>query len=201
MATKKTEDKAVAVIEQEINPLIVEAGKIVVKDEKSKERATIVLSELNKIIDRAEDEKQKVLGPLNQARAAELARWKPLESRFKPAKDELRAKLGTYQTEELERANIEADKIAARTGVGKGKFSLETAAKKMDEVEMPSTVTRTDSGKLSFMPKDTLEVTDASLIPDGFWLLDEKGLLDALKVGTVVPGARIKVIQVPRNSR
>ena len=99
--------------------------------------AAILLTELNQIVDRAEEEKNKVLKPLNAARAAELKRWKPLLQPLEAAIDVVRAKMSTYQTQFKKDADGAAQRIAERVAPGRGNLTAETAVSKIDALAKP----------------------------------------------------------------
>ena len=194
-------DKKIVAFEQEVSPIIQKAQKLSIESQEDVAGAVEVLSRLNKSLDAIEAEKDKVLGPLKEAAKAEKARWKPLEDMFGDAVSRIRGLLSAFQTAQVKAAKEEEEKILARTKEGKGNFTAETAIKKLGEIEAPVEKVAVASGGLSFRESKVLKITYARVIPDEYWIIDEKKLLDALKAGVVVPGAEISVVQVPVNSR
>lgn len=204
MATiKKTplEDKAVATIQTEVSPIVTKAKAIVVKDQKSMEQASLMLSELNKHADRVEEEKAKVLKPLNAARTAEINRWKPVLTILDTATDYLRNTISSWQTAEVKRVRAEEEAIANRVGEGKGKLKVETAVRKIEEIDAPDARVSTDAGTVQFREDKIVKITDESRIPREFLVVDEKKLLEALKAGVSVPGAELDIKMTPVNFR
>lgn len=196
MSTKELKE-----IELEISPLVLEAKKLVVSDDESLEKATTLLSKMNIIIDRVEEEKSKVLSPLKEAEKAERARWKPVELKYKGPIEYVRNIISDYQTEKVKAVKAEEAKIAGRMGDGKGKISLETAVKKIGEIEQPTKRVETVHGSISFRTDRVLKISDKSLIPHKFYIINEEAVENALKAGEVVPGAELDEIQVPINRR
>lgn len=194
-------EREVKVMEKEIAPVVALAMGIVVKTEKDAKHATEVLSKLNKVNDRITEEKEKVTKPLNQALAAERARWKPAELMYKDGIDYLRAQLSKYQTAKVKEAKDEEARIAARMGEGRGKISVETAVRKMGEVEQPEKRVETTEGMVSYRTDKILRLLDESLIPRKYLMVDEKAVLAALVAGETVPGAAVEEVQMPINKR
>jgi hypothetical protein len=188
-------------IKKEVSPLVAKAQAVTIMSADDMKEATVLLSVVNKKLDAITAEEEKVTKPLNEALKAERARWSPMKTILKDAVSVLRTKMSAYQTAETKRAQEEKARIASRIGDGKGKIKMETAVRKLDEVDSPDTKVQTDAGALTFRATPTLKITDTHAIPREYLVVDEKKLLDALKAGVSVPGAEIEVIQVPVNRR
>lgn len=191
----------VTIIKKELSPLIEKAKSLEIKDEASLSTATEVLSKLNSISDRIDEEKAKVLDPLNAARKAEMARWKPLEVIYDEAIDAVRLGMSLYQTKVVNDRKQAEEAIAARIGSGKGKIKLETAVSKIEELDTPTEKVSTESGSIKFRDVQKLKIISRAMIPVQYWIVDEEMVLQALKEGHIVPGAHIEIIQVPVNYR
>lgn len=189
------------VLKKEVTPIVNKALEVKVRVKGDMLIATDYLSKLNKVADKIEEEKQKVLAPLNLARKAELNRWKPIEEMYEEAIDHLREEIGEFQTAEIKRQKDEEAKIASRIGEGKGKIRLDTAIKKMDEVEKVDTKVSTDSGSVKFREVKVLVVMDKTLVPIDYMIVDERKVLDALKAGIEVSGCKMETKQIPINIR
>ncbi len=194
-------DTKIVEFKKEVSPIIKQAETLTVTNADEVREATDVLSRLNKSLDAIEAEKDKVLGPLKEAAKAEKARWKPLEDMFGGAVDRIRGLLSSYQTEQMRLKREEEAKVLARMGEGKGKFKAETVIRKLGDIEGPEKKVEVENGGLTFRESKQLKVTDKEKVPDEYWIIDEKKLLDALKEGKVVEGACIEVIQIPVNKR
>lgn len=197
----QAEDKKVAVIQSELSPVVAKARAIVVKDEKTMHQASEMLSELNKRADMIEEEKQKVLKPLNEARTAEINRWKPVLTTLGTATDYLRGTISAFQTAEVKRAEEEAERIANRVGEGKGKLKVETAIRKTEEIEKPEASVNTDAGQVKFRKDPVIKYLNELEIPREYLIVDEKKLLEALKAGIEVKGAQLDFKMTPINFR
>lgn len=188
-------------IERKIIPLTTEASTLKITSNEDMEIATILLSKLNRINDEIDKEKQKVLAPLNKARQAEINRWKSTIILYDEAITTLREKISKYQTKAVQ-DQLEAERaIADRIGEGKGHLTLETAVKKLSDLDTQPKEIITQFGSLKFRTEKRLKITNSSLIPRDYLIPDEKKLLDTLKLGTPVAGCEIEEIQVPINTR
>lgn len=203
MATKIAVDtKEVKALEKSIAPVVAKASKIVViRDAKEMEIATETLSQLNKYADSVKAEKKKLTEPANATLKAIKALFAPLEDAVLPKIEAIRGAMSAYQTEQTRLAREEEAKIASRVGEGKGKLKVETAVKKMEDIDKPAEKIATASGGLRFREDKKLKIMDETMIPREYLIPDEKKILDALKGGTAVAGCEIELVQVPINSR
>ena len=111
----------------------------------------------------------------------------------------IRQGISAYQTAETKKKADEAKRLAQ--SIAEGTVSLSEASKKLSEVSWPTGLVTTDSGNLTFRATQTLKITDITKIPRKYLMVDEKLLLLDLKVGKIVKGAEIEIIQVPINRR
>ncbi len=194
-------DKTLSTIQKEVSPLLTEAKLLTITDTATMQTATTILSQLNKIADRIDLEKSKVLDPLNLARKNELARWKPITLQYDEAISIVRQSMSEYQTKESARAKSEQEAIASRIKTGKGNLSLETGLKKLEEVTKPDELIDTQEGSVTFRPIQHLNIINEALIPRLFLVPNESLILNTLKAGTPVAGCEITIIQTPYNKR
>ncbi len=193
--------KDITVFEKEIDPIASEAEVLIIATQEDMAGAVTLLSNLNRSLDKITEEKEKVTKPLNEALKAERGRWKPFETKLESAISTIRSKMSSYQTESARLAKIEEEKIAARIAPGKGNLSMETATKKIDEIERADKSVATDAGLVKFRTDKKLKITDALIIPREYLVVDEKAVFEALKKGTTIPGAEIEEVQTPVNIR
>lgn len=196
-----TNTNELAVIERDLIGEIDVAKAVQIVDAKSMTHATAALSRLNKISDRITEEKEKITKPLNEALKAERARWKPLEAQLEAGIGAIRTAMSTYQTKKLQEEREAEAKIAARVGEGKGKLKVETAVKKIDEIERADKIVASGEGVVKFREDKRVKIMDETMIPREYLVIDEKKVLEALKEGKSVPGAVLEVVQVPVNFR
>ena len=164
-------------------------------------KATELLSNLNKYNDALIEELEKVTIPLKKALKAEEARFKPLQTLYKGAITTLRTKMGEYQSRAIQE-RLDAEKaIADRIKSGKGGLKVETAIKKIGELDAVDRKVEGDAGSVTFMAKDDFEVMDVTMLPHEFILPNEVKIRAAMKAGQKLPGVRYFTSQVVRNLR
>ena len=162
-------------------------------------QATELLSHTNKELDALLQKEEKITKPALLVIKNERERWAPYKAMLKDTITLLRTKLSDYQTLETQRAAKEAQAIADRAS--RGTIKVETAVRKLSEIDAPEAKVLTSNGSLTFRPKDTLSIIDPLKIPREYLIPDEDRILKALQGGTVVPGCAIVIIQVPINRR
>jgi hypothetical protein len=193
--------------EKSIAPVVQAARDLDIKGAEDMKQAAEMLSRVNKTLDAATEEKERVTKPLNEALKAERSRWKPLETICIEAKDILSKKMSVYQTEQKRLAQEEEDKIAARVGEGKGKLRPETAVRQMEEIEKPAESVAAGTGLVDFISVPQCEVEDfmALIKATGFDFVNiemkKQALLNAQKEGKEFPGVRYWSEERPRNYR
>lgn len=187
------------IIKKEINPIIEQAEAIQIVNDSRLAQASEALSKLNVIGDKITAEKEKLTVPLNQALKEIRGRYKPVENIYETAITILRQKISAYQTEKIRKQREEEAKIAAR--LEKGTLKLETALNKLDELPVVQDKIATDTGIVKFREDKTLKIVDRGLIPNEYWVIDEKAVLNALKSNLEVPGASLETTMVPLNYR
>lgn len=200
MAKDKTET-GVVVHERKAQTLFDKASEHKINDEKDMTLAVEMLSEINKIADKVEDEKDKVMKPLNAAIKAERARWKPIETIIENGKQLLRRAMTVYQTEQTRLTQEREAKIVNRIGEGKGKIGVETAVKQIENIEKAPTSIATQAGSVKFKPVKKFEVMDMTMLPLEYHLSDDVAIRKAMLEGVELAGVRYFIEQIPVNSR
>lgn len=188
-------------IQKEVNPLAEKAEALVIKTPKDMVKATEMLSTVNKFGDRVETEKMKVMRPLLDAQKAERARWKPIEEKVEFVVGILRRKMTDFQTAAKKAADIEAAKIEARIGEGKGKLKIDTAVSKIAEIDTPDQSVTADSGMVKFRTEKKFEVVNITQLPSEYLLPDLVKIRAAMKEGKEITGVRYFTEEVPVNLR
>jgi hypothetical protein len=198
---KNISTESIKHLENEITPVVAYATSIFVKNDKDMALAAEALSKVNKYADTVEEKREAITKPLNVALKASRALFKPLEDRLQASIDHIRKEMSRYQTEKVKVMREEEAKIAARVGEGKGKIKIETAVRKMGEVEKPVDELVAESGVVTFMEVLKFKVMDITLVPPEYLLVDEVKVRAALKAGAKVPGMDYWFEQVPKNYR
>lgn len=158
-----------------------------------------MLSQLNKFSDNLTIEKEKLTKPINTALKEIRSRYKPVELMLEEGIVCLKKKMGQYQTVMLKAQQEAEAKIAKR--VENGTLKVETAIKKIGEIDAPEAKVATDDGSVSFRAVRKFEVVDISLIPIEYHLADEVAIRKAMLANIELPGVRYYEEQQITNRR
>lgn len=184
---------------KEVSPVVSRAKELAITGPKEVEVGVEMLSQLNRFSDSVTREKEKVTKPLNEALKAERGRWKPIETMLDEAIAVVRCKLSAYQTEKREEERAAEEKLVAR--VEKGTIKVDTAVRKIGEIERAEAKVFTDSGSVKFRTVKKFEVIDIGAVPIEYHLIDESAIRKAMVAGVEVAGVRYFDEEVPVNSR
>lgn len=157
MATKEL------VIKKEVSTITEKVQALAIKSKEDMSSATELLSKVNIFLDGLTKEKERLTKPLNEALKEIRSRYKPTELVMEQAVADLKQKMSAYQMAELKRQKEEQDKIAQQLADGKIK-KIDTAIKKMANVEAPDEKVLTDEGSASFRPIKKFEVVDIVML-------------------------------------
>ena len=213
-----TENK-IAIIQKSLQPVANEALTLKVKSHGDMLVATDLLSKLNQINDRAEEEKQKVLKPLNEARTAEIKRWRPIIGFYEEAIKHIRSEMTTYQSKEANKQRAREEAVADK--LSKGEIDLDQAMSKIEKIKTIDKKVATDAGSVQFRATKKYEVMDMSLIFTKvttdrhgkaivtidndllakYLIPNDKAITEDMKNGIEIPGVRYYTEQTPVNYR
>jgi len=149
------------------------------------------LSEIKKAQKLIENEKGKVLGPLNEAVSAERARWKPIETSAAQAESIIKGKMLAWHSAVQAKANAERLRIENDARIKK----QETVDKKIAEVQVkqqeaaPVRVTTQTGGGAQVKKIQVFKIHDEKLIPREYMTPDIQKIKLAIKEGKQVAGA------------
>lgn len=194
-----TDEKAIAVIEREAQPILKKAHDIIISSPEQMESAAEMLSRLNQLNDQLTTLKETVTKPLNAAIKAARELFKPRETKLEEAITLIRKEMGRYQLAEDRKAKEAEAKLAAR--VDKGTMKAETAVKKMDAIEKPEKNIETNSGSVTFRDDKFFEVINISELPIEYHLSNDVAIRKAMKSGTELPGVKYWMEKIVVNSR
>lgn len=207
------DEKAVQVVEKRLTKAEAYATDLTIKTDEDERKATVALSELNKLGDEITGQKEELTKPLNKVLAAIRARYKPVETAHANAIRIIKGKLTAYHDAKQREADKQAAQIAARAA--KGTLKPETAIRKMDEIATPEKNVKTDAGALQSkkvpvaeITKTVAELTDAEIVAHaraGYLEWNEtavkKAALATGKEGEVLAGVTVTVKTQAANIR
>lgn len=196
----KTNERKMEVITKELAPIKVEVTELSVLAETAvittpEENATAMelKAKLKALGKQIKDRKEAITKPLNVALKSARELFAPLEEKFERADELVGEKLLAYKKQVDAEAKAEEAKIAAR--LDKGTIKLETAERKIAEIETVQKTSQTEHGQVQFRKLKKVRIKDKSKIPDKYWVVDEVALRkDALAIGAlgeVIPGAEV----------
>jgi len=195
--------KEIAIIDEKVTKLVTkqekQANDLLILTPADMKKATELLSEVNRMADKFEAEKELLTKPLNAALKEIRGRYKPIETALEYAISTIRTKMTTAQRMFDADAEAKREKLMAR--VEKGTMRVETAVAKMEDIPDADATINTDSGSVQWMTVKKLVIDDANKIPREYLDVNEVRVKEALKNGVVVPGARMVEEKVPKNTR
>jgi len=170
--------------------LITRATTLVVDSQESMIQAATLTGKIKEVIKLSEKKEKELLAILEKTEIAkEHAQVREIRLKLEKASKFVSNLVNKYQTAEARRANEEAARLAAR--VERGTMKLDTAVRKMDEIEKPLEKFETADGSVSFKTIPKLNIIDPTLIPREYMTMDLPRIFAALKEGIDVPGAQI----------
>ena len=186
-------------IDKRINPMQSAAEELVIKDEADEIAANELLSNINKVGDALEADKQKIYAPAWAAVVAIREKYKPREDIIKNAVALVRRKMTEYRTEAKRIADEKAAKIAER--VAKGQLKVDTGVRKMDEINAPVGAVNSTAGSTRFKTVQCFEVETKEKLPMEYLMADEVAIRKAMDKGIKLPGVRYFTEERPSNFR
>lgn len=198
--------KEIAKIEKNIGPVVDVAVSLKkITNPSNMVTATELLSQINQYADQIDEKKQEITKPLNTALKSVRGLFAPLEKRLEAGRDNIRALMGQFQTEQVKIQREEEAKLAARVRDGKGGLKAETAARKMDELDKPEQNVVAQSGSVQFRTVRKFKVDSILFMIEKtgvqYILVDEVAVRKAMIAGVAIPGVEYYDEQVPFNTR
>ena len=172
-----------------------------IKGAEDMKNAVETLSSLNTLHDRVVEDREKLTKPLLEALKEVRERYRDVEERLKASIGTVRSEMTRYQGEAL-KARQEAElKLSERVGEGRGKLKMETALRRLEEVEVVEKGVVGEAGSVTFVEVEKFEVVDFKALPDEYKVANEVAIRLAKKNGVEVAGVRYWKEQSVRNRR
>ena len=181
--------KELAPLKAQVSKLENQAHELIIASPEDNAKATELKAKLREIGKIIKDRKEAITKPLNIALKSARELFAPLEEHFANVEVIVARKLLDYKAQ-VEKENREKEvKIAARGE--KGTLKIETAERKIGELEHVEKTIQTTYGQVQFRKIKKVRVVDESKIPDEYWVLDMVAIRrDALN-GTLTGGVEI----------
>jgi len=184
------EQKELTVYKSQISKLDNQANELNITSPEENLVATELKAKLKEIGKKIKDRKEKITTPLNEALRSARQLFAPLEEQFESAETIVGNKLLAYKKKVDAEIRAKEEKIARDLEAGKIK-NMETAERRMDalvEKKIEKT-TQTSYGQVQFRKVQKMRITDESLIPKKYWVIDQVLLRKDVLADIVVPGA------------
>lgn len=172
-----TAPDAIATIEAEAGEIATEVVGLKVTDQESFVEAAGILVEVKTRLKVVEAERKKIAGPLYQAWKASNDFFTRVSSRLLSAELELKGKVAAYH--DLARKREAAAIAALATATDHAGSAMALVAASAPVVKGVATKSVLD-----------WSVEDSSLVPDAYWVLDEKRIGADVRAGAQIPGIR-----------
>ncbi len=183
------ESKEIVTLKSQVSKLDNQANEITITTPEENALAINLKAKLKDTGKQIKERKEAITKPLNEALKSTRELFAPLEDKFMKADALVGRKLLDYKQKVDAEARTKEAKIAA--SFEKGNIKAETAERKIDEIQRTEKTVQTDHGKVQFRKIKKVRVTDASKIPDSYWILDEVAIRRDALAGIVVPGAEV----------
>lgn len=193
--------KEIKKLELAIKPVLAKAWSVTIKGDSDMRYAVENLSSLNKYLDEVTSQREAITKPLTAALKSARALFKPIEERLGCAIGSVRAEMSRYQTLEVVRVENEASKIAKRVGEGRGKIGIETAVRKIGEIDGVASSVIGDNGMVKFRSVRKFEILEVDKVPREYMVVDEIAVRKAMLAGIKIAGVRYFEEQVVNNFR
>lgn len=192
---KDVMEKGLTVVRQQTSRALSAATELSIEKKEDLEKATDLLSKIKQVGKIITDRKKLITDPINKALKEARALFAPLEDNYEEAERIVKSKMVSYQREEEERARKEQEKIAKKVDSGKLKF--ETAAKKIEAIDIPQNSVEGDKGgKIMFKEIKELVIIDEMEIPREYLVVDMIKLRKEAFAGKEIPGVKVEMKKI-----
>lgn len=163
---------ALAVVREKTDGMQIKLDSIQVTNEEELASASDMIKSVKQLKKFIEQEKEKYVAPAKEIISKAREQYDPLIKRCENAEWVLKERSKKFLLKQEAERKAKEEKIAKQ--VEAGRMKPETAAAKMEALpDIPKTV-RTDTGSgLRLAKRKVARITDPSLVPDEFWIIDE----------------------------
>lgn len=187
--------KELTPIKRQVTTVVNRANDITIDSQESLVAATDILSGIKSAAKVVKGRKEEITKPLNAALKSARDLFRPIEDDIATGERIIKSKMLDYENEIEAKRAAEAAKLEAR--VEKGTMRVDTAMRKMDDLQtVDSTITGT-KGKSSFRTIRVVKLVDPSKVPLQY-LMNEKvqaALITAAR-DDVLNGVRVEGFEI-----
>jgi hypothetical protein len=175
------EEQSLIVIKKEVEK-IEDTSRFTITSQVKLEQAVEARKELSKVKKVLENQKQEIVGPLNQALKKTRDLFKPYEQRLDIVDSWLKQQM--LKWEEIQEAERKKKEIEIETKIAEGEMSFEEAGKKIEKIEK----------KIEAVPTreiSKVEIVDKSKLPLEYLEPDLVAIKRDLIAGKEIAGAKL----------
>lgn len=182
-------------VKRQVTTAVNRANDISIETADDLAAATDVLSAVKAAGKVVKARKEEITKPLNEALKSARAMFKPLEDDLSTGERIIKDKMLDYENEIERKRQEEAAKLEQR--VEKGTMRVDTAMRKMDDLETVGSQVKGAKGSVQFRTVRTVKIVDPTKIPLQY-LMDEK-VLAALTTAVrndVLNGVKVDGVEI-----
>lgn len=181
------ETKELQVVKTQVTKALTAAEEIKIETELDFEVASEILAKVKTFAKLIKTKKEEITKPLNESLKNVRALFAPIEENQEEAERVIKGKMVEFQTESERKQQEVKQKLAER--VERGTMKPETAVAKIENMEEVPVNRETQNSKVTFRVDVKVRITDESLIPREYLVVDMVKVKDAvLKQKLQVPG-------------
>jgi len=190
-----TENINLTPVKRQVTTISNQAGDLFIDSKESLAQATDILSEIKTAAKDVEKRKKEITDPLNASLKAARALFKPVEDDLSMAERTIKTKMLDYSNEVERKAREQAEKLEKR--VEKGTMRVDTAMRKMDELETVDSQVKGESGEIQFRTVRNIKIVDPTKIPLKYLMNDKVLAAISAAVRTdVLNGTKVEGVEI-----
>jgi len=182
------ETKELTVLKTQVSKLENRANELTITSLEENAIAIEFKAKLRDMGKTIKERKEEITKPLNEALKSARNLFAPIEERFETVDKIVGQKLLAYKQKIDAEVREKEIKIADR--VERGTLKIETAERKIEDIQRTEKTVKTDYGQVQFRKIQKMRIVDENLIPKKYWIINEVLLRKDVLAGIVVPGAQ-----------
>ena len=186
---------ALAPVKARITTISATVENAVIENAEGLGMAVDVLSNIKDLAKKVKASEKAERDPLNAELAILTKKYKPVKTDLEKAEDSLKTKMIAYEEKVEAKRAADAEKLEAR--VDRGTMRVDTAMRKMDDLETVGSSVAGAKGSINFREVRTVKIVDPKAIPLKY-LMNEK-VLDALRAAVrtdVLNGTKVEGVEI-----
>jgi len=182
-------------VKRQVTTISNQAGDLFIDSNESLAQATDILSKIKAASKDVKNRKEEITKPLNDALKSARSLFKPIEDDLATAERTIKGKMLDYSNEVERKAAEQAAKLEKR--VEKGTMRVDTAMRKMDDIETVGSSVQGESGSIQFRTVRNIKIVDPTKIPLKY-MMNEKVLaaISAAVRTDVLNGTKVDGVEI-----